>query len=107
MFSMSCGYSDGDWGATVSDCDEICTVYYTAQRELKKEKELFDRNFPNKELRRKHVKQIKKGYRIESWFHDVNQNHDTIKYKFSCEVYYETEKINYVVKNLIIQSINE
>ncbi|MCF8295922.1 MAG: hypothetical protein K9J13_00135 [Saprospiraceae bacterium] len=62
----SCVNREGDWGATIGDCDEICTVYYAAQIELMKDKELYDRDFTNKQLRRKHVIEIKNGHKIEN-----------------------------------------
>lgn len=96
----SCGYNDGDWGTTVGDCDEICTIYYTAQLELIKDREIYDRDFPDRKIRRKHVKEIENGHRIESWFVAVNEEGDTAKIEFSCEVYYNSEIIGYAVKNL-------
>ncbi|NOQ74839.1 MAG: hypothetical protein GQ574_22685 [Crocinitomix sp.] len=98
----SCTYSDGDWGATVGNCDEICAVYYSAELELRKNKKLKSLDFPNEEIRRAHVKEIENGHSINSWFTFCNEKSDTITNKFSCEVYYDMKKIGYVVKNLEI-----
>lgn len=107
MTFVSCSDSEwnGEWGATVGDCDEICTVYYSAQQEIFKNKELFDRNFPNITERRKHVSKTEKGHRIESWYRVID-GIDTSKNEFSCEVVYDSEKVEYIVKNLRIKNID-
>ncbi|MAY83562.1 MAG: hypothetical protein CMP59_05445 [Flavobacteriales bacterium] len=102
--TVSCSYGEGDWGATVGDCDEICTVYYTAQRELMKEREISDRNFPDQEIRRNHVEEIENGHKIKSWFDMVDEKGDTTRKDFSCEIYYDPEVIGYVVKNLKLEN---
>jgi len=101
---VSCGYSEGNWGATLGDCGETCTVYYTAQRKLMENRELYDRDFPDKELRRKHVTEIDNGHQIKSWFKIINEQGDTVKTDFSCEVYLsDYVEIGYYVENLKIK----
>lgn len=104
---VSCSDSEwnGEWGATVGDCDEICTIYYTAQKELMKDRKLYDKDFPNKEERKKHVAKIENGHEIKSWYRIIN-NTDTTINRFSCSVIYDNEKIGYVVKNLKIKESN-
>lgn len=105
--ALSCSNSkwNGEWGATVGDCDEICTIYYTAQQELMKDRKLYDKDFPNKEQRRKHVTKTENGHEIKSWFRIINKT-DTMINQFSCEVVYDKEKIGYVIKNLKIKEPN-
>ena len=105
--TISCTDSkwNGEWGATVGDCDEICTIYYSAQQEIMKNKELYDRDFPNKTERRKHVSKTEKGHRIESWYRVID-GIDTSKNDFSCELIYDSEKIGYLVKNLRIKKLD-
>lgn len=107
MLNVSCSDShwDGEWGATVGDCDEQCTVYYSAQKELMKNWDVFDKDFPDKQERRQHITLTKTGYEINSWFRVVSHS-DTIINQFSCEVIYEKEKIGYVVKNLKLKEPN-
>jgi hypothetical protein len=83
---LSCGHQEGDYGATVGDCDQICTVYHVAQLKLAEDYEIYDRDFPDKEVRRMHVKKTVGGHRIESWFRLVGKGKDTTNYNFSCEV---------------------
>ncbi len=100
----SCNYSEGDWGATVGNCDEICTVYYTAQSKLMKNRKLYAGDFPDTEMRRKHVKVYKNGHKIVSWFKSINEQGDTLKTNFSCEVYLSRNvDVGYYVENLKIE----
>ena len=100
---LSCKDSkwNGEWGATIGDCDEICTIYHCVQKELMKNQKLFDKNFPDKSERRKHVTKIENGHKIESWFNQI-QNSDTIRNEFSCKVYFDKVKIRYVIVDLKI-----
>jgi hypothetical protein len=105
--TISCTDSkwNGEWGATVGNCDEICTIYYSAQQEIMKNIELSDIDFPNKTERRKHLSKTEKGHRIESWYSVIDGN-DTLKNEFFCEVIYDREKIGYLVKNLWIKKLD-
>jgi len=108
FFIASCSDSkwNGEWGATVGDCDEICTIYHSAQKELMKEFNLYDKDFPNKEERRKHIVLIDNGHKINSWFRVVTDNNDTTINEFSCKVYYDEVKIKYVVTDLKYDKVN-
>jgi hypothetical protein len=93
--------SDGLFGATAGgDCNEICTVYNAAKNILMEENDIFDKNFPNRADREKHTNEISNGFKIESWFYTINNEQDTIYTDFSCTVHYDSEKIEYIVKNL-------
>ncbi len=101
IFSLpSCDNNEGEWGATVGNCDEVCTVYYTAQRKLRKDYSTRHLIFPDKKERRDHVIKTNSGHRIKSWFNFIDNDQNLVKNKFSCEVYYSSSEINYVVKNL-------
>ena len=105
LFVISCSYQDGDYGATVGDCDEICTVYYVAQRKLMEDYEIYDRNFPNKEVRRTHVIRSLSGHKIKSWFYLINEKNDTSYVSFSCNVKLDTEnELGYTVEDLEIKN---
>lgn len=105
VFLVSCSDSNwnGEWGATVGDCDEVCTVYYSVQKELMSKEDLLDLNFPSKIERRKHVLRTEKGHKVDSWFKKVDGT-DTIKREFSCKVVFDTQKIKYVIEDLEIKS---
>ena len=107
LFTTSCSDSkwNGEWGATVGDCDEICTIYYSAQQEVMKYDELNEFEFPSEEEQRIHVKPSENGHSIESWFRIIKDT-DTSINEFSCEVLYDEATIRYVVKNLKIKELN-
>lgn len=105
IFITSCSYREGDYGATVGDCDEICTVYYVAQRKLMEDYEIYDRDFPNKKIRRTHVKRFSSGHKIESWFCLINEQNDTSYVRFSCNVKLDAEnELGYRVEELEIKN---
>ena len=83
---------ESDFGATTSNCDEICTVYNTAQQQINQEYQVFDRDYPDSEERRTHVKEENDGFKIESWFYEITDSTDTTYYDFSCFVKYEQKK---------------
>lgn len=97
----ACTYSEGDWRATVGDRDEICSVYHYAQMAIMEERKVYDRDFPDRQSRRSHIKPRANGHYIESWFFDFLPNGDTLKVSFNCEVYLSSDpKIAYYVQNL-------
>lgn len=98
---LSSCLGDGLFGATAGgDCDELCTVYNTAKNILMEENNIFDKNFPNRADREKHTDRISNGFKIESWYYTVNAELDTVYTNFSCTVHYDSEDIEYKVKNL-------
>lgn len=101
LLLTSCMESN-DFGATIGDCDEFYTIYHTSQLELMKEYDIYDKNFPDKETRRGHIKKISNGHKIESWFYIINDI-DTNYIEFSCIVNYDSNKISYVTKDLEVR----
>ncbi|KXX66500.1 hypothetical protein [Flammeovirga sp. SJP92] len=87
--TISC--TDFKWNGKWEDCDELCIVYYSAQKKLMKERELYDRDFPSKEERRQHITKTETGHKIKSWFQSI-KNTDTSTIQFSCEVLFDKEK---------------
>lgn len=84
-----------DWGATTSNCDEICTLYQVVRTEVMKSYGLNYSNFPLESEYRKHVKGENSRFKIDSYFRIINKDNDTLKHTFTCKVFYDKSIIGY------------
>ncbi|MDX2361571.1 MAG: hypothetical protein QNK23_12245 [Crocinitomicaceae bacterium] len=102
IFIFSSCSEEGDLGATVGDCDEYCTVYYVAEKELMKQYEIYNLNFPDKDIRNSHVTNNSDKYEVRSWYYLINEDNDTTFVDFTCTVIYNSKKVEYDVQSLEI-----
>lgn len=101
FFLASCQLSL-DPGATVDNCDEICTVYHIARLEVMKYYDINFSNFPREAEYRKHVKGRNSQFRIQSYFKTIDDKKDTSRHRFSCTVKYDPKIIGYKIEKLQI-----
>lgn len=102
FFLCSC-LDKNDLGATVGDCDEFCTAYNVSKNALKDRFDLSNKDFPNKKSRSQHVEEIGHGgilYKVNSWYHKINEDGDTLIVDFSCIVEYDSKNVRYRAKEL-------
>lgn len=92
-----------DYGATVGDCDELCTVYNVCKSEMKEKFGLRNSDFPDRKTRLTHVEEVGEGgeeYRVRSWYHEINELGDTTIVDFDCLVKYDIQSMRYDVDQL-------
>lgn len=98
---------DGDsFNSTVGNCDDICSVYYIAQKKIMENENINDLIFPKKSERRSHVIPNNSEYKINSWYSIIDKNRDTVKFSFKCVIIYNYDLLSYEVKELVTELIN-